>query len=160
MLVVLMLALFIYLFYRTDKTVVNGLFSNLFSLRNYLAWKQSIRDNLPLSNWMIYSLPEALWVFAVSLASKFLFIKVGRWRLDLFYCPLLFSIGLELLQLFGLTPGRFDALDIILSLLAWLVARYLLHNKGIYSNIFQPITTRSVICIISYALVYLAHVWK
>ena len=158
--IALLIALFIYLFYRTDRTVINGLFSNLFSLENYLVWKGAISHRLPLSNWMIYSLPEALWVFAISLTSKSLFIEVGRWRLDLIYWPLVFSIGLEFLQLFRITHGRFDLLDILLSVLAWLLARYLVHYNGLHRNIFRPITVRGIICIVSYALVFLAHVWK
>jgi hypothetical protein len=160
MLASLLFSLFIYLFYRTEKTIINELFISVFSLGNFLELQKTITNILPLNKHIIYSLPEGLWVFSITLTSKFLFIKVGNRHLNLLFLPLIFSIGLELFQLLHLTNGRFDFWDIGFSILFWLAANFLMSKKIITQNIFNPFRTRSLICVLSYLIVYLAHVWK
>lgn len=108
----------------------------------------------------MYSLPEGLWVFCITLTSKLLFIKVGRREVHLVYTPLVFVIILELFQLINLTNGRFDFWDIGVSITFWFIANYLLLFKEIKQYILTPFNKRSVICIISYLIVYLSHVWE
>ena len=132
----------------------------LFHLKNFVALQQHVSITLPLNKHIIYSLPEGLWVFCITLTSKFLFIKIGRREIDLVFVPLFFSIGLELFQLFNITNGRFDWWDIGFAILFWAIAHYLINYKSPTQNILHPFTTRSFVCILSYAIVYLAHVWK
>jgi hypothetical protein len=67
---------------------------------------------------------------------------------------------LELFQLLRFTNGRFDFLDIGLSILFWATANYLVKSKTPEQNILSPFTIRSFICVLSYLIVYLAHVWN
>jgi hypothetical protein len=156
----LLLSFFIYLIYRTDKTVINQIFISLLSFDKFVDLRQCISGRMPLNEQVIYSLPEGLWVFCITLTSKFLFVKVGTREIDLIIVPLVFSIGLELFQLFHLTNGRFDFWDIGFSLLFWVVGNYLIFYRSPKQNIVSPFTTRSVICFFSYLIVYFAHVWK
>ena len=155
-----MFSLFIYLFYRTEKTVVNEIFISIISFDRFIELRKSITNTLPLNKHIIYSLPEGLWVFCISLTSKRLFLKVGSLEINLLFVPLIFSIGLELFQLFHLTNGRFDFWDIGFSILFWSIANYLVTHKNTKQNILNPFTIKSFICILSYLIVYLAHVWK
>ena len=159
-LISLSLSLFIYLFYRTEKTVINEIFIYITSFDRFIELQKVITNLIPLNKHIIYSLPEGLWVFSITLTSKFLFLKIGNLKINLLFVPLIFSIGLELFQLLNLTNGRFDFWDIGVSILFWFVANYLIPYKTIHQNILNPFTTRSLICVFSYIIVYLAHVWK
>lgn len=152
-------ALGIYLFYRTEKTVINDLCIAIFSYRRFNELRTGITTALPLNEHIIYSLPEGLWVFCITLTSKFLFLRTGRYRLNLLYMPLAFSIGLECLQWLHITNGRFDCWDIGASLLFWFIAACLVPFANTKQDILSPFNQRSALCIASYLVVYLAHVW-
>jgi len=156
----LLISLFIYLFYRTEKTVVNEIFISLISFDKFVELRKTITSILSLNEHIIYSLPEGLWVFCITLTSKDLFLKVGNCEINLLFLPLIFSIGLELFQLLHFTNGRFDIWDIAFSVLFWAIANYLIALKSTKQNILHPFTTKSFICLFSYLIVYLAHVWK
>ena len=154
----LLFCLFIYLFYRTDKTLVNTLCIQIFNVQNYTALKEAITSNLPLHSAAIYSLPEGLWVFCITLTSKPLYIQHHNRKLPCGFFPLLFCIGLEVLQLLHITNGRFDIMDILFSFFFWFIAYYFFNHSSQKQNLLEPITTKSLVCIASYSFVYLVHV--
>lgn len=156
----LLVSLFIYLFYRTEKTIATELFINVISFDNFKELQTSIRHLLPLHTYIIYSLPEGLWVFCITFTSKFLFIKISDKKINLVYIPLVFVIVLEIFQLIHLTNGRFDIWDIGFSIVFWALANYVFSSKENTQNIFKPFNLNSCICIASYLIVYLAHVWQ
>ena len=153
----LLICLFIYMFYRTEKTVINEIFIYLFSKNIYFELKKNIASILPLNDLIIYSLPEGLWIFCVTLTSKFYFIKVLNFKFKLVYFPLIISICLEFSQYFHLTNGKFDFFDIIFSFIFWSLANYLTLNNSL-KNILNPINIRSSFCFFSYIIIYLSHV--
>lgn len=156
----LLISLFIYLFFRTEKTVINELFISIISNEKYVELRKDIINVFPLNEYIIYSLPEGLWVFCITLTSTSLFLKLGPIKLNLLFLPLIFTIGLELFQLLHLTNGRFDFWDIGFSILFWAIANYFITNRNQSQNILNPFTKKSSICILSYLIVYFAHVWK
>jgi hypothetical protein len=156
----LLISLFIYLFFRTEKTVINELFISIISTERYVEMRKDIVNVFPLNEHIIYSLPEGLWVFCITLTSTSLFLKLGRIKLNLLFLPLIFTIGLELFQLLHLTNGRFDFWDIGFSILFWAIANFFITNRNQSQNILKPFTKKSSICILSYLIVYFAHVWK
>lgn len=156
----LLFSLFIYLFYRTEKTVANKIFISLISFDSFIELRNSIKNTLPLNRYIIYSLPEGLWIFCITLTSKFLFLKIGKHEVNLLYMPLVFAISLEFFQLFQITNGYFDFWDIGFSIVFWAIATYLLPSWNIKQNILTPLNSNSFICVLSYLIVYLAHVWK
>jgi hypothetical protein len=156
----LLISLFIYVCYRTEKTVINEIFISIVSLEKFIELRNAVSNALPLNEHIIYSLPEGLWVFCITLTSNLLYVKISRFQINLFFVPLLFSIGLELFQLLHLTNGRFDFWDIGVSILFWALANYLFKQENTKQNILDPFTSKSLICLFSYLIVYLAHVWK
>ncbi|HWB27569.1 MAG TPA: hypothetical protein VG738_18965 [Chitinophagaceae bacterium] len=156
----LSVSLFIYLFYRTEKTAVNQLLIYMVSRDTFIEWRRAVASALPLNKHIIYSLPGGLWVFCITLTSKFLFIKCGNHNIRLLFLPLVFSIGLELLQLLHITNGRFDFWDIGFYVACWAAAVYLIKHNGTKQNILKPFTASGFVCILSYLIVYLAHVSK
>lgn len=156
----LLICLFIYLFYRTENTVVTDIFISIISYDNFDVLRNRVTTTLPLNTHIINSLPEGLWVFCITLTSKNLYLKIGNNEINLLFMPLVFSIGLEFFQLLNITNGRFDFWDIGISIIFWAVANYVMKSEYLKQNILNPITSRSLICIVSYLIVYLAHVWK
>lgn len=160
MFLTLLVSLFIYLFYRTEKTVINEIIISIVSFDRFNEMRKVVTNILPLNEHIIFSLPEGLWIFCVTLTSKYFFLKVGSNQINLIFIPLIFSIVLEFFQLLHLTNGRFDIWDIGLSVLFWAIANFLITYENSKQNILHPFTTNSLICLLSYLIVYLAHVWK
>lgn len=156
----LLLCLFVYLFFRTERTVITQLFISLVSYEDFLEMREHVNSVITLPEFIIFSLPEGLWVFCISLTSRSLYIKTGSREIRLVLVPLVVAIGMELSQLVHLTRGRFDVMDIAVSILFWAFATYGLKSTLAKQNLFSPVTKRSLICIASYLIVYLAHVWK
>lgn len=156
----LFISLFFYVFYRTEQTVINKVIIYIVSEPVYYNMRMAITGILPLKNSVIvYSLPEGCWVFSATLASQWLFVRIGSYVLYCVYVPLLFAVGLEWLQFFHITNGRFDIVDLGFAVFFWILANNLKPQYHFeYQNIIQPVTTKSVVCFLSYAVVYLAHV--
>jgi hypothetical protein len=87
-------------------------------------WRQTVAamsDSLP--EWFIYSIPDALWVYALAAAMNLIWEGHARraatpWLI----CAVVAGCGGEVLQRFGGIPGTYDARDLLLSGCAWLLA--------------------------------------
>ena len=156
----LLISLFIYLFYRTDRTVVNEIIIRIISFDTYVALKESVINFLPLNKFIIYSLPEGLWIFCITLTSKPYYVKLFGRRINCLFIPLVFCISLEICQLLHFTNGRFDLMDIFISTLFWLVGVYTFNDKSYKQNILARLNLDSTFCIATYSIVYLSHVLK
>jgi hypothetical protein len=156
----LLISLFIYLFYRTDRTLVNSLFNIFLGQQNYQALKAVVRHQFPLHDFVIYSLPEGLWVFCITVTSKDLYIKFDRLDVHCAVLPLLFVVGLELLQWFQITNGTFDVIDILTAILFWMLGFFIIEEEKPKQHPFKRLNNRSLIFLMSYLIVYLAHVFK
>jgi hypothetical protein len=156
----LFISLFIYLFYRTERTIVNEIVIGLISKATYTSLKATIAHSLPLNDVMIYSLPGGLWIFCITLTSKPYYIDLNRWRIDCVYIPLIFCCSLEMLQLIHLTNGRFDFMDIVFFVSFWLLGRS--DSSGCIEkrHILTTLNSETILCLVSYSIVYLAHVLK
>lgn len=154
----LLICLFIYAFYRTDKTVINLVIIQLFGLQGYQNLKLSIIQVMPLNKYVIYSLPEGLWIFCITLTSKEFYIEIFKKRINCAFIPIVFAIGLEFLQLLHVTNGYFDFFDIGISLFFWFLASYIIRAKQTSRNIFTGLNYNNIFCISSYCIVYFAHV--
>jgi hypothetical protein len=156
--VALSVSLFIYLFYRSERTVVNELAVLVLSFDIYAAIKKSIVDAIPLNGQIIFSLPGGLWIFCATALSKDFYMKIRDHKIQVVLVPILFAIGLEFCQLIHLTNGRFDIWDIVFYLLFWLLACYSFQSHGPQQNILSPFTLHGFICLACFLSVYLAHV--
>lgn len=154
----LFICLFIYLFFRTDKTVINQVFISLFSKEVYLQLKSIIHNTLPLHTSYIYSLPEGLWVFCITITSRFFYIRVWGKKVNLSLAPIAVAIGMELCQLLHILNGRFDFMDIGFSILFWFVAYKFTDTAEQEENILTKASLSGVSCVGCYGIVYLAHV--
>jgi hypothetical protein len=156
----LLVSLFIYLFYRTEKTVVNEIAISIISFKTYALLKASVVSFLPINEIVVYSLPEGLWVFCITLTSKPYYLKLNNWRINCVFIPLIFCFSLETLQLLHLTNGRFDFMDIGVSAMFWLIGNYGFSDKSDKQNILTSLNSKTMVCLTTYCIVYLSHVVK
>lgn len=156
----LLVCLFIYLFYRTDRTLVNGIVIGLISPERFTAIKTHIANAIPLGKTVIYSLPEGLWVLCITLTSKPYYLRLFGRRIYCIFAPLIFGFTLEILQLFHITNGRFDFMDLAATFIFWLPGCILFSSPSEKQNIFGRPDAGSVFCLCSYSIVFLAHVFK
>lgn len=156
----LLISLFIYLFYRTSDTVVNQIFIYLFSEKWYLTLKEIIQNTLHLPESIIYSLPEGLWIFSLSISSANFFIKIKKIQLPLILFPLIIMVVFECIQYFQITSGTYDPLDIYYSITLWLLGLLIGYQKKTTTNqnLFASLSYANLMCLSNYAIVYLAHV--
>lgn len=153
-----MCCLFIYVFYRTEKTLVNQFIITLFSYDRYAALKAGITSMLPLNDYLIYSLPEGLWVFCITLTSSFFYLEVQNRRWSLSFVPIVIALIMEVLQLLRVTNGRFDVMDITFAVCFWLLALLWTRTNQGKEPFFESFNARTICCAMSYCIVYLAHV--
>lgn len=108
-----MLSLFVggslYLMCRSDSLVMFSWCKNLGIYDMVL----SLRPEESLGGWVVYSLPDGLWLFS------YILLMGSIWNFNLKQscyasCPLaVIAIGSELLQIPGWIPGTFDVADLL-----------------------------------------------
>jgi hypothetical protein len=113
----------ILLFFRSDYSNAN-VFIHQFSDISL-----NLSQSINLNNIVIYNLPEAFWVFSLTLLSLNYKLKIKGVNLNLIYIPLLYVWIAEFFQLLSITNGTFDVLDIVFSSITWAIAYYLLQSN-------------------------------
>lgn len=137
---------------------MNQIFIALFSLRTYSFLKAGITSSLPLQEYLIYNLPEGLWVFCITVTSSFFYLEYRNRKWGLVYVPILVAVIMEIFQLLHFANGRFDMMDIIFATGFWLLALFCTNDNAGKEPLFQPVNIRTLCCFASYFIVYLAHV--
>lgn len=112
----LLVGVFIYIFFRSRRLFYYNFFHMIdidHDIREYRVFLWKYRKSIP--NWIIYSLPDGLWIFSFGMAflygNKFFLIDA------LFFLGIsIFMVGFEFLQLkfggHGSLVGTFDLADI------------------------------------------------
>ena len=137
---------------------MNELFQFFFSGDVYFSLKASISENLVLPSFLVFSLPEGLWVLAVTLASKNIYFGKERYLIHLAVLPIIIAVALEFFQLTNITNGTFDWLDIASAICFWALGYFLLPSPSNVQRLFLKMNINSVICLASYMVLYLSHV--
>ncbi len=104
--IALVVSLLIYHFYRVDHTLVNMIWTGTLgsSAHNTL---------LVLPDWVVYNLPETLWVFSATVLSYDVSTLQKRSLVMMYVSPFLVAVGIELFQLIHLTDGVYDIYDLL-----------------------------------------------
>jgi hypothetical protein len=92
------------------------------SIQSLRLGTDSLQTALP--HWLVYSLPDGLWVYALTALMILLWRGTGSLPLKMFWLSLglLLGAGSELAQLAGVLPGAFDKADLLICLIAPAVA--------------------------------------
>jgi hypothetical protein len=91
-----------------------GMRSEVLTLRQYA---KPYSDTLP--RWVIFSLPQALWLLGGMVAFSWIWGKhdvLNKRLWSIAFCSV--ALGFEFGQLIGLVPGHFDVLDVASLILA------------------------------------------
>lgn len=108
----LIISLIIYTFFRSENIIINQIIYDFYPKPHHFT--------LNISNFLIYNLPQGLWVFSATLISKNLYIK----KFNLAFLPLIFSFYIETIQYFHLTNGTFDSWDLITAVISFIMAYF------------------------------------
>jgi hypothetical protein len=154
----LLISLFIYVFYRSEKTVVNELIILIISMDTYATIKSIVINTIPLNETIIFSFPGGLWIFCATALSADFYFEIRNYKIQFVFVPISFAIGLEFCQLVHLTNGSFDIWDIAFYKIFWLISYYSIRPSGFQQNILSPFTFHGFICLACFLSVYLAHV--
>lgn len=154
----LLAALFLYAFYRTTDTFVNRILIAIFSRDSFHELRDVVTAKMPLPDGIIYSVPEALWVFCATLASKNIYVTIGRYSMNCVYLPISFAYLWEVFQLLDITKGHCDFWDIILSSIAFVLAKKFFKPPYGVMHFFKTFTFQVFLFFVMFAIVYLSHV--
>ncbi len=96
-----------------------GLQAPLLALRAELS---DVKHFLP--NFVLYSLPDALWVYSFTFLMQSVWSRHPRsyGRTVWILLPVLLAVGGEIGQLLKVVPGTFDLMDILGYIVAWATA--------------------------------------
>ena len=91
---------------------------------------RSLVTDISLPDWILYSLPDALWLYAFAYSILLIWNKqISRTSLACLAIVFIIGIGHELGQFYGIISGTFDPLDLVLSILALLLPLIILIPK-------------------------------
>lgn len=125
----------IYILFRTKSLLMFMWFDNLklSSLINYLRF--NIKTNLP--EWLIYSLPDGLWIFS------YIVFQLALWNYKItkenfFWVAILPFVALfsEIFQINRIVPGTFDIVDLSMYIIG-IILPIIIYNKSITLNFKQ-----------------------
>ncbi len=91
---------------------------------------RALTTEISLPNWVIYSLPDALWLYAFTYSILLIWEKQMH-QISLGWLAIVFILGIgnELGQFYGIIPGTFDPIDLGLSILALFIPLMLLSPR-------------------------------
>jgi glycopeptide antibiotics resistance protein len=96
----------------------------------YLIRGGSIGKADHLSPWILYSLPQGLWVYSLTIFLGMIWYDYSPWcRTIILISSILISVSVESLQLLKIIPGTFDITDLVLNIFASIVAVAVLWMK-------------------------------
>ncbi len=131
----------IYISFRDTSLIMFDWF-NLIGIIDYVnlvrETLQPVRQHIP--EWIYYSLPDGLWVYAFTSILHTIwgknYTKLKYWLI----LPITFGILMEVAQAFNIVRGTFDFLDLILCMTAFILS-ILLNNDR--ENLIQFLSTNN-----------------
>lgn len=156
----LLISLCIYIIWRGNDILVNKLLQILVSSKELEDWKTSISSRMPLNNYLIYSLPGSLWTFVATSASRNFYVNVRKSQFNLLFLPIIFILILELLQLFHVTHGTFDWVDLVSGLVFWAASIVIIPASEIKDSFLDSqFNLKKIWVYFVFLIVYLAHLF-
>ena len=132
----LIIGTLIYLLFRSTDLIVFEWLESLGLIDIVLCFRQLIKIyNIELPNWVVYSLPDGLWVMSITFFMSFIWRGFNSPESIFFVLSgFLLSSGMELLQYFKYLKGTFDYVDLIIcSICSMLTILYeFIYIKNLY----------------------------
>jgi hypothetical protein len=97
-----------------------------------------IHEVLPtLPKWVIYGLPDGLWIYSFTSSLFFIFEKTPRMLLLFTSIPILMACIHELGQLFLINYGTFDIFDILTYIIFYFFSIFSFYSPKNYLALFK-----------------------
>lgn len=118
----MLVGIFIYIFLRPTAAQAVHFIINIFPILDNV---REITTNYNYSNWLLYNLPDALWVYSYTV----LIVAIWGYRnsleskIWLSTVPII-CIGYEIAQYFYIIKGTYDIKDVIYSITAIVIGSY------------------------------------
>jgi len=114
--VALLLAAYILIYMRPDSNLaIEGLVDF-----------NSNQTGVPSGKHFLYSLPNGLWVFSMTLLANRVYVNLGKIKLGLSLIPVVYALLLEGIQALNFTDGTFSIGDVMYSIAGFALANLLL----------------------------------
>lgn len=131
----------IYVIFRSKRLLMFKWFASMKLMPLILALRILIKHHITFPNWFIFSLPDALWVYSLSLFIGIIWYngQIVRSLLILIF-SLACGVGFEISQFFHLIPGAFDITDLSLDLFATfsaILSTHFLRRETVCLNAFR-----------------------
>jgi hypothetical protein len=84
-----------------------------------------------IPNWIIYSLPDGLWVYSFSAMLYLIWNENYKSIQKILFLPFIVLCGMEILQFLKIINGTFDIIDVFVSLIMYVL---LIINIKFYKN--------------------------
>ena len=142
----------IYISYRSVDTLIMEIAIKT-PLRDLIqSFRNWMQDLVPLSNWIIFNLPGALWILAFNQMLLGLRFPPSAIK-NLSHTLLLIVLGIEVLQYFNITNGVFDPLDLLAYFLVYLllVGSRKLSNKKVPLQATQAFNWKMILILSSFS---------
>lgn len=117
----------IYLFFRSDSLIMFKWLKFL-GLSNIISIAREWVANFNLFDWVLYSLPDGLWVYSFTSCLIILWNENKGYQFLFLFIPVLLGPGVEILQFFKLFKGTFDMIDLTVTTVAFILS-LLIHLK-------------------------------
>jgi len=123
----IVLGMFIYLFYRSTGLLYVSVIGD--TGRELLTSLRSLSEGTTLPKWVVFSLPNALWVYALTSVTLLLLAK-SEWKDQAALgIGLIGGAGMEMGQLIGMVPGTFSSTDLGFCLVAVAASLFLVTEQ-------------------------------
>lgn len=120
----------IYLLFRSENILLFQWVQKI----GFESFLTTLRENslsIKVPNWLLYSLPDGLWVYAFT-AALFLFWK-GKNSIWI-WIPIFTSVLFEVAQATKIIPGTFDFIDLLFSAIAFTLSKLFLNPYFKYNE--------------------------
>lgn len=97
-------------------------------LSNIISIAREWVANFNLFDWVLYSLPDGLWVYSFTSCLIILWNENKGYQFLFLFIPVLLGPGVEILQFFKLFKGTFDMIDLTVTTVAFILS-LLIHLK-------------------------------
>ncbi len=108
-------SLLIYHFYRVEDTLLNVLWSEFLG-------KSDSQNLFRLPDWVVFNLPETLWVFSATILSFDFAGMRPKLKPLLISLPLVVATSIELMQFLHISDGVFDLMDLLAGVMGFFFA--------------------------------------
>lgn len=121
----------IYIVYRVKTLIMFDWFENYSKINDLVIFlrKNLVFKNISIPDWVLFSLPDALWLYSFTYIVLLLWdFKINKQSLLWISFPPLIGLFSELGQLIHIIPGTFDITDLIFLMIAIVAPFYYATN--------------------------------